>query len=146
MKVFLETNTNGTSSWNNSKMFGLAMPQIYGEVAYNNMSVKIGHFYTIMGYETVPANGNFFYSHAYTMQYAEPFTHTGALATYDFSDRWTFYGGLVNGWEKFDAVSDRMAVRGPQYLAFCADVLSTNPTSPLNLGYTVFSRIANAKS
>jgi hypothetical protein len=44
VKVFLETNTNGTSSWNNSKMFGLVMPQIYGEVAYNNMSVKIGHF------------------------------------------------------------------------------------------------------
>lgn len=108
----LETNPDGTNSWNGSKMYGLALPQAYGEVAYNDLSVKIGHFYTIMGYEGVKATNNFFYSHAYTMQYGEPFTHTGALGTYDFSDRWTFYGGMVNGWDKFDAVSDKMAFLG----------------------------------
>ena len=108
----LETNQDGTNSWNGSKMYGLAMPQVYGEVAYNDLSVKIGHFYTIMGYEGVKSTSNFFYSHAYTMQYAEPFTHTGALATYNYSDNWTLYGGIVNGWDKFDAVSDREAFLG----------------------------------
>ncbi|MDA1050530.1 MAG: porin [Planctomycetota bacterium] len=108
----LETQPDGTNAWNGSKMYGLAMPQVYGEVALNDLSVKLGHFYTIMGYEVVPATGNFFYSHAYTMQYGEPFTHTGGLATWDYSDRWTLYGGLVNGWDKFDAVSDNMAFLG----------------------------------
>ena len=55
------------------------MPQAYAEVGYNDLTVKVGHFYTIIGYEVVPAPDNFFYSHAYTMQYGEPFTHTGML-------------------------------------------------------------------
>jgi len=110
--VGLETNTNGTPKWNSSKMFGVALPQFYGEIAYNDLSVKVGHFYTIMGYEVVQATGNFFYSHAYTMQYGEPFTHTGALATYNYNDRWTLYGGAVNGWDNFDAVTDKVAFLG----------------------------------
>ena len=110
--VGLETNPDGTNNWNGSKMFGLAMPQVYGEVAYNDLSVKVGHFYTIMGYESVKATSNFFYSHAYTMQYGEPFTHTGALATYDLNCNWDVYGGVVNGWDAFDAVSDKMAFLG----------------------------------
>ncbi|MEX0819903.1 MAG: porin [Pirellulaceae bacterium] len=108
----LETQPDGTNAWNGSKMYGLAMPQAYVDVAYNDLSVKVGHFYTIMGYEGVKATSNFFYSHAYTMQYAEPFTHTGALATYNYNSNWTLYGGLVNGWDKFDAVSDKMAFLG----------------------------------
>lgn len=88
------------------------MPQLYGEVAYNDLSVKIGHFYTIMGYEGVQPTSNFFYSHAYTMQYGEPFTHTGGLATYSYNSNWDFYAGIVNGWDKWDAVSDNMAFLG----------------------------------
>ncbi|MCA9144546.1 MAG: porin [Planctomycetales bacterium] len=111
--VGLETNTDGTPSFNSStSTFGLALPQIYGEVAYNDLSVKVGHFYTIMGYEGVKPTSNFFYSHAYTMQYGEPFTHTGALATYDYNCNWDFYAGLVNGWNTWDAVSDKLQFLG----------------------------------
>ncbi|MEZ6108905.1 MAG: outer membrane beta-barrel protein, partial [Pirellulaceae bacterium] len=68
--------------WNTNANYGSAIPQLYAEVAYNNLSVKAGHFYTTIGYEVVPATGNFFYSHAYTMNYGEPFTHTGFLGEY----------------------------------------------------------------
>ena len=108
----LELHPDGTQKWNGNRFYGLAMPQAYVDVAYNDLSVRLGHFYTIMGYEGVMATSNFFYSHAYTMQYGEPFTHTGGLATYRYNDRWTLYGGLVNGWDKFDAVSDRMSFLG----------------------------------
>jgi hypothetical protein len=64
--------------------------------------VKFGHFYTIMGYEVVPAIGNFFYTHAYTMQYGEPFTHTGILSTWTPNDQIVFYNGIVNGWDNWD--------------------------------------------
>ena len=68
----------------------------------------MGHFYTIIGYEVVPATGNFFYSHAYTMYYGEPFTHTGALAEFAVNDQWTVYGGWVNGWDQaFNNPNDR---------------------------------------
>ncbi len=69
------------ASWDHG-IYGFAMPQLYGEVAYHDLAVKVGHFFTPMGYEVIPATGNFFYTHSYTMFNSEPFTHTGALATY----------------------------------------------------------------
>ena len=76
---------NNSGSWDNSfdnGVYGWAIPQAYAEVAYGDWSVKVGHFFTIIGYEVVPDVGNFFYSHSYTMFNSEPFTHTGILATY----------------------------------------------------------------
>jgi len=84
--------------WDNGANYGSAIPQLYAEVAYNDLKVKMGHFYTIMGYEVVPAVDNFFYSHSLTMQY-EPFTHTGVLAEYALNDRVTLYGGWTSGWD-----------------------------------------------
>jgi len=108
----LETTRNFGNKWNSRAQYGLAMPQVYGEVAYNDLSVKVGHFYTIMGYEVVTATGNFFQSHAYTMQYGEPFTHTGALGEWKYSDQLTLWGGLVNGWDKFDALTNQTSFLG----------------------------------
>jgi len=79
--------------------YGHAIPQAYFEAGYGDLSVKVGHFYTIIGWEVVQATGNFFYSHAYTMYNSEPFTHTGALATYALSDTTTVWGGHVFGWD-----------------------------------------------
>ena len=84
--------------WDTSGEYGTALPQLYAEVAVNDLKVKMGHFYTILGYETVPATGNFFTSHAYTMYYGEPFTHTGVLAEYALFDNVTVWGGYVQGW------------------------------------------------
>jgi hypothetical protein len=80
-------------------VYGWAMPQAYVEVAYGDLSVKVGHFFTIIGYEVVQATGNFFYSHSYTMFNSEPFTHTGVLGTYKASDETTLYAGWTLGWD-----------------------------------------------
>lgn len=90
--------------WTHGDYYGHAIPQLYGEVGYGNLSVKLGHFYTIVGYEVVAAPDVFFYSHAFTHYYAEPFTHTGALAKYEASDCLTLYGGWTAG---FDTGFDR---------------------------------------
>lgn len=109
----LELRQNGNRHWNRQgNQYGLALPQAYAEVGYDNVRAKIGHFYTIIGNEVVTAPDNFFYSHAYTMQYGEPFTHTGGLVTWDYSDEIVLHGGLVNGWDKFDAVTDQTAFLG----------------------------------
>ena len=84
----------------NMNTYGIALPQAYLETYVpvgNGLDVKIGHFYTPIGYETVPANENFFYSHAYTMQYGEPFTHTGALGNYAVNTNWSVMGGVTTG-------------------------------------------------
>ena len=98
----LETTQDFDPKWNSSPFYGLAMPQLYAEVGYNDLSVKLGHFYTIIGYEGVMATSNFFYSHAYTMQYGEPFTHTGALANYKYSDTTNILFGFDRGWDNWE--------------------------------------------
>ena len=83
-----------------SRFYDIALPQLYLE-AYipigNGLNVKAGHFYTPLGYEVVTAPDNFFYSHAYTMQYGEPFTHTGVLGNYTFDKNWSTIAGVVTG-------------------------------------------------
>ena len=98
-----------TNKWNpepglggDGRFYGLALPQAYAEVAYNDVSVKLGHFYTIIGYEVVTAPDNFFYSHAYTMQYGEPFTHTGLLASTKLGDSLSVSGGFHRGWDNWE--------------------------------------------
>lgn len=100
------TATGFDGGWNDTnggnRYYGLAMPQLYGEVGTQVLNVKFGHFYTLIGYEVVPAIGNFFYTHAYTMQYGEPFTHTGVLATWNPNDQLSIIGGITNGWDNWD--------------------------------------------
>lgn len=84
----------------NERFMGIALPQAYAEIFMpfgNGITAKIGHFYTIIGNEVVTAPDNFFYSHAYTMQYGEPFTHTGVLLSYPVDDNWSLSGGVVTG-------------------------------------------------
>lgn len=98
----LELHQNNTPHWNSNPNYGLAMPQAYGEIGVNNLSVKLGHFYAPVGYQVVNANGNFFISMPYTFQYGEPFTMTGGVASWKANDNWVLMGGLVNGWNNFD--------------------------------------------
>ncbi len=80
-------------------IYGWALPQLYGELAYEDWSVKIGHFYTLVGYEVVTAPDNFFFSHAITFYNTEPFTHTGVIATKTVNDNLEVYGGWTAGWD-----------------------------------------------
>jgi hypothetical protein len=94
-------------NWDNGGAYGHALPQVYGEVAMGDLSVKLGRFFTIVGNEVVAATGNFFYSRQFTFYNAEPFTHTGALATYKIDDDNALYGGYVLGWDSgFDDNGD----------------------------------------
>jgi len=114
--IGLETDDAGYNRWNagaggggiaGTARLGLAMPQAYVDLAYNDLTLRIGHFYTIIGFETVAAPDNFFYSHAYTMLYGEPFTHTGALLSWQCGDRLKLLAGVHNGWNVVDASPDR---------------------------------------
>ncbi|MBN1587927.1 MAG: porin [Pirellulales bacterium] len=120
----LETYSSGWQHWNShngpraggtAALYGLAMPQLYAEFYLPwryGTTVKIGHFNTIMGYESVAAPKNFFYSHAYTMQYGEPFTHTGFLTSYQYGPRFTIHAGMTRGWDSWEDSTDRPAFLG----------------------------------
>jgi len=123
------------SSWNHGQ-YGWAMPQLYGEVAYKDLSVKVGHFYTLLGYQVVPATGNFFYSIPYTFNFGEAFTHTGALATYKASDKVTFYGGYTLGWDTgFDQYLGGSSFLGGATVAVTDNVTATYICTAGDLGW-----------
>lgn len=113
-----------------------AIPQLYGEVAYGDWKVKVGHFFTPAGYEVVAATGNFFYSHALTHYNSEPFTHTGVLGTYSGSDDLTLYTGWALGWDTgFDQFGDGNIFLGGFGLKLTDDVTFTYITTVGNLGW-----------
>ncbi len=120
-----ETNPDGTQDWNSedgprfqfgdASLFGIAMPQLYAQVYApigNGWDIKLGHFYTPMGYETVTSTGNFFYSHSFTHQYFEPFTHWGVYGTSPVSDSIKIGLGANVGWDTLDDSSDKLSFMG----------------------------------
>jgi hypothetical protein len=85
------------NGWGSGDREAWALPQLYAELAMGKLTVKGGHFYTTQGYEVVPATGNFFYSHAFTFNFSEPFTQTGVLGEYAASDDLRVWAGWVAG-------------------------------------------------
>jgi hypothetical protein len=83
-----------------TRTYGIALPQAYVE-AYipvgSGLNLKAGHFYSPTGYETVPAPDNFFYTHAYTFNNGEPFTHVGLVGNYAVNKNWSLMGGAITG-------------------------------------------------
>jgi hypothetical protein len=105
-----ETNPDGSRKWNSDIDYGLIMPQVYGELGYGNLSLKLGRFYTIIGYESLMAPANFFYSMNYAVRYAEPTSHTGGMFTWKTSESLSLYAGGVNGQDSTDRQVDTFAV------------------------------------
>lgn len=105
--VGLEFSDAGKQKWVSDveqKFNRLALPQAYLQIhapIWNGITAKLGHFYTPIGYEVVTAPDNFFFTHAYTMQYGEPFTHTGALFSTPLFENFTLTMGAVAGWDNF---------------------------------------------
>ena len=51
--VGMENHDDGSPHWN-SQYYGLAIPQAYVEMGRSDLSLKLGHFYSIIGYEGLP--------------------------------------------------------------------------------------------
>nr|WP_242631999.1 porin [Rubripirellula amarantea] len=124
-QAFGIANGHWDNQWDHGA-YGHALPQLYGEAGYGDFSIKFGHFYTLIGYEVVTAPDNFFYSHAYTMYNSEPFTHSGAIATYAMTDDISLFGGYVLGWDSgFEDNGDAFLGGGSVQLTDDINVTST---------------------
>lgn len=91
-------------SWNDASFdygwqygdYYLSMPQLYFELAYGDLSLKLGKFETILGGESLRAPDFFFYSHSHLFM-MEPYSHTGGYFEYTPNDRLTLGLGYVSG-------------------------------------------------
>jgi len=80
--------------------------QVYGEVhlpilTKGGLDVKGGRFYTILGYEVVPATGRPLLSVPYMFNYGQPFTHLGVISTLHVTDRINWINATVNGYDRW---------------------------------------------
>jgi predicted porin len=66
------------------------------------LDLKAGKFVTLHGAEVIRRTGNFNISRSLAFGFAIPFTHTGIMATYPFTDWLTVTAGIVNGWDNTD--------------------------------------------
>ncbi len=116
--------------------YGLVIPQAYLEVAYNNLSVKLGHFAAILDYEAVPAVRNPFYSHSYSYGYTVPQLVTGALGEYKIGEQLAIQAGFHLGWLMFEDTNDTLDFMGGVKWSSCdertkiAYAISVGPQDP----------------
>src|SRR5439155_13343737 len=66
----------------------------------NGLLITAGKFVTLLGYEVINPNGDPLYSHSYLFGFAIPFTNTGILGTYNFTDKISVTGGITRGWDQ----------------------------------------------
>jgi hypothetical protein len=142
----LEKRVDGLPHWNGSgpraggtaALYGLAMPQLYAQLYapfLGGLDVKLGHFYTTLGYEGVRAPENFFYSHAYSFQYGQPFTHTGVLTQLTVAPQLNLHFAYTRGWNNWEDFNGKPgylagATWCPTSLASLAFALATGSEDP----------------
>ena len=66
------------------------------------LKFQFGKFVTMHGAEVIEAVDNMNYSRGLLFNYAIPFTHTGLMIGYPFSDKVSASFYVVNGWDNFD--------------------------------------------
>jgi hypothetical protein len=91
-----------TNFGTNNAFYGLAIPQLYAQLGYNNWDIKVGRFFSPVGYYVIGTANNFFATLPFTFQYGEPFTHTGVIATKKLNDSLTLGGAITHGWDSSD--------------------------------------------
>ncbi len=117
---------NANDRWGSGDYY-LALPQLYGEVGYDNVSLKVGKFLAHMEYDSPMSSERFFYSTSYSFA-SMPHTLTGAVATWDVSKKLSVFGGWVCGENKtFEKGDDHAFYGGIEWKA----------GKRLNLRYTV---------
>lgn len=104
----LEDRINGFGG----QRYGTVIPQAYLEVAYNNLSVKLGHFAAILDYEVIPGPANPFYSHSYSYGYTVPQLVTGAMADYKVTDQLSFQFAAHRGWMMVEDFNNNWDIMG----------------------------------
>ncbi len=117
----LELNQDGSTDWNTGS-YGIALPQAYASIGNQNLSALVGHFDSLMGYETIAAEDNFFYSKSYHYQFARPNGHWGGLVNWSPYCGLSLQAGLQMGWNALDAEQDEVGFIGKVRYDHCSGI------------------------
>jgi len=81
-------------------------------LAGSKLQLDAGKFVTPLGAEVIESQDNWNYSRSVLFGYAIPFYHTGLRATLPVSDKLSFAGYLVNGWNNSSKIYGDFPVVG----------------------------------
>jgi len=106
----LKLSAGETAKWIHARGLGKADDEFDLTEAYitylapvgKGLKLQFGKFVTMHGAEVIEAKDNPNYSRSFLFNYAIPFTHTGLMAGYAFTDQLSANAYLVNGWDNTD--------------------------------------------
>src|SRR5260370_11395864 len=80
--------------------------QAYGSflapVGKGGLQIDVGKFVTWNGAEVIESKDNWNYSRSFLFAWAIPYYHAGVRATYNFNNKVSLTGALVNGWNNVE--------------------------------------------
>lgn len=71
------------------------------QCSITSIQFKAGKFVTFEGIEVIDSNANFNVTRGFLFGLAEPYTHVGAMAGYQFPKVADLWVGVVNGWDNY---------------------------------------------
>ncbi|MBI1884482.1 MAG: porin [Chlamydiae bacterium] len=104
---FLETAEVITPVGTTRDDFDVQQAYIYYNFPWiEGLTLKGGKFVTLLGAEVIEPWDNWNFSRGFLFGYAIPFTHTGLLGSYTFTDYLGVTAGVVNGWDNIEDNND----------------------------------------
>ncbi|MGI9473617.1 MAG: outer membrane beta-barrel protein [Rubripirellula sp.] len=117
-----------------SRFYKLAMPQLYAEIYApigRGVTLQMGRWYALVGYETGLATEDFFYSHTIGFNPAA-YTHTGFLLSFDLTDQISMAHGLHRGADVWEDNNNDLSYTGSVTWTSCSE--DTILTYAINVG------------
>ena len=99
------SNKNGGLTGPDNQLDLLPAYVMLGIPVGTGITIEAGKFVSPLGFETIDPTQNMFYTHSYEFSYGKPYTQTGALVKYTFSDpstanNLTVTAGITRGWNQ----------------------------------------------
>jgi hypothetical protein len=93
------------------------------------LDIKVGHFVTLMGAETIDPNPNPLYSHTYMFNFGIPLVHTGFMGTLHLNDNLDLMAGMTTGVNTgWDDNNDKLGFHGGLTAKMCDGKITLSPT------------------
>jgi hypothetical protein len=127
--------------WDPAQFYGEAHLPILTE---GGVDVKFGRWYTLHGYEVVPATGRPLLSVPYMFNYGQPFTHVGLMTTWHATKQLNIYNGTTPGWDRFFNTKYKWGYMGG--FAWTSEDAKFNLTSIYSVSHGQFPNFFNANT
>jgi hypothetical protein len=92
-----------------NRFYQVALLRFYADVAWDDLTVRMGRFDAPVGYEPFEATESFFYSKSYTFM-TQPGSVFGMMATQKLNDQFSVSAGMHRGADQFDDTDGKDAV------------------------------------